>query len=33
MEMGYYRQGREVGFGAHYYAKVLEGKGPGHLAR
>ncbi|KAK8453523.1 hypothetical protein SEVIR_5G296700v4 [Setaria viridis] len=27
MEMGYYRQGREVGFGAHYYAKLLEGRG------
>ncbi|XP_066346938.1 peroxidase 57-like isoform X3 [Miscanthus floridulus] len=27
MEMGYYRQGREVGFGAHYYAKLLEGGG------
>nr|ACF85842.1 unknown [Zea mays]ACF88328.1 unknown [Zea mays] len=27
MEMGYYRQGREVGFGAHYYAELLEGRG------
>ncbi|KAF0921131.1 hypothetical protein E2562_038934 [Oryza meyeriana var. granulata] len=27
MEMGYYRQGREVGFGAHYYAKLLGGRG------
>ncbi|KAG0533026.1 hypothetical protein BDA96_04G156700 [Sorghum bicolor] len=27
MEMGYYRQGREVGFGAHYYARLLEGRG------
>ncbi|KQK09443.1 putative Peroxidase 48 isoform X2 [Brachypodium distachyon] len=27
MEMGYYRQGREVGFGAHYYAKLLAGRG------
>jgi peroxidase len=27
MEMGYYRQGRELGFGAHYYAKLLEGRG------
>ncbi|XP_062208560.1 putative Peroxidase 48 [Phragmites australis] len=27
MEMGYYRRGREVGFGAHYYAKLLEGRG------
>jgi peroxidase len=27
MELGYYRQGREVGFGAHYYAKLLEGRG------
>ncbi|OEL38085.1 putative Peroxidase 48 [Dichanthelium oligosanthes] len=27
MELGYYRQGREVGFGAHYYAKLLDGRG------
>ncbi|KAG8055654.1 hypothetical protein GUJ93_ZPchr0001g32502 [Zizania palustris] len=27
MEMGYYRQGQEVGFGAHYYAKLLGGRG------
>jgi peroxidase len=27
MEMVYYRQGREVGFGAHYYAKFLVGRG------
>uniref|UniRef100_A0A0E0C6X8 Peroxidase n=1 Tax=Oryza meridionalis TaxID=40149 RepID=A0A0E0C6X8_9ORYZ len=27
MEMGYYRQDREVGFGAHYYAKLLGGRG------
>ncbi|WVZ69086.1 hypothetical protein U9M48_017930 [Paspalum notatum var. saurae] len=27
MEMVYYRQGREVGFGAHYYAELLEGRG------
>ncbi|KAL6615925.1 hypothetical protein ACP70R_038195 [Stipagrostis hirtigluma subsp. patula] len=27
MEMGYYRQGREVGFGAHYYSKLLQGRG------
>lgn len=27
MEMGYYRQGREVGFGAHYYGELLEGRG------
>ncbi|KAF8696210.1 hypothetical protein HU200_037113 [Digitaria exilis] len=27
MEMGYYRQGREVGFGAHYFAELLEGRG------
>ncbi|PUZ55091.1 hypothetical protein GQ55_5G183500 [Panicum hallii var. hallii] len=27
MEMGYYRQGREVGFGTHYYAELLEGRG------
>jgi peroxidase len=27
MERGYYCQGREVGFGAHYYAKLLAGRG------
>jgi peroxidase len=27
MEMGYYRQGRELGFGAHYYGKLPEVRG------
>uniref|UniRef100_A0A6V7QSK5 Plant heme peroxidase family profile domain-containing protein n=1 Tax=Ananas comosus var. bracteatus TaxID=296719 RepID=A0A6V7QSK5_ANACO len=27
MEMGYCREGREVGFGSHYYWRLLEGRG------